>query len=150
MSRIFACDFETTVFEGQDYTEVWAAALIELYTEEPMVYHCIGDMFDYIFSLKANCVLYFHNLKFDGSFILPYLIKRRNFEQAFDKDGKAIPKSKMRSGSLNYVISDMGQWYVIYVKYGTYTIEIRDSLKLMPMALKKLGKDFKTKHQKLD
>lgn len=150
MSRIFACDFETTVFEGQDYTEVWAAAIIELHTEEPMVYHSIGEMFDYIFSLKANCVLYFHNLKFDGSFILPYLIKRRNFEQAFDKDGKAIPKTKMRSGTLNYVISDMGQWYVIYIKYGTYTIEIRDSLKLMPMALKKLGKDFKTKHQKLD
>lgn len=148
--RYFACDFETTVFEGQDYTEVWAAALIELYTEEPIVYHSIGDMFDYFFSLHDNLILYFHNLKFDGSFIIPYLIKQRGFKQAFDDKGKAIKPSKMRSGTFNYSISDLGQWYSITIKYGAYTIEIRDSLKLMPMPLKKLGKDFKTKHQKLD
>ena len=28
------CDFETTVYEGQDHTEVWASASVELFTED--------------------------------------------------------------------------------------------------------------------
>lgn len=30
----FVADFETTVFDNQDFTEVWAAAIVELGTEE--------------------------------------------------------------------------------------------------------------------
>ena len=33
-SRTFMCDFETTVYDNQDYTEVWASACVELYTED--------------------------------------------------------------------------------------------------------------------
>lgn len=31
--KYFACDFETTVYEGQAKTEVWASAMCELHTE---------------------------------------------------------------------------------------------------------------------
>ena len=30
--RYFLVDFETTVYEGQQYTEVWESALVELNT----------------------------------------------------------------------------------------------------------------------
>lgn len=44
----------------------------------------------------------------------------------------------------------MGQWYEIVFKYRGHIFTLRDSLKLLPFSLKKIGKDFKTEHQKLD
>ena len=72
--KYFACDFETTVYEGQDSTEVWAAASVELFTEDVNIFHSIGEQFDYFVSLNENIIAYYHNLKFDGSFWLSYLL----------------------------------------------------------------------------
>lgn len=148
--RYYACDFETTVFEGQTYTEVWSAAVIELWTEQPYIFHSIGEMFDYFLSLNDNLILYFHNEKFDGSFILPYLISNLQYEQAFDVNGAILPPSKMYNNTFNYSISEMGQWYKITIKHNNKIIEIRDSLKLLPFSLKVIGKSFNTPHQKLE
>ena len=160
--RYYAADFETTVFEGQTFTEVWSAAMVEFGSEEVEVYHSIGEWWAAVKKLKGNICLYFHNLKFDGHFIIDYFIRTLNMRQGFDpiwgiKDGekdiisyKKLPGSKMVKDSFNYSISDMGQWYSITVKTGGRYIEIRDSLKLMPFTLKAIGKAFKTKHQKLE
>ena len=32
--KTFACDFETTVYKGQQHTEVWSSACVELNTED--------------------------------------------------------------------------------------------------------------------
>ena len=61
------CDFETTVYKGQVSTEVWASASVELFTEDVMIFHSIGEQFDYFVSLNENICAYYHNLKFDGS-----------------------------------------------------------------------------------
>ena len=45
--RYHMADFETTVFEGQQHTEVWAAATVELYTEDVFIFHSIDELFDY-------------------------------------------------------------------------------------------------------
>lgn len=53
--------------------------------------------------------------------------------------------------SFRFLVSDMGQWYTIIIKnIDGKTIEIRDSLKLLPFSLREIGKGFKTKHQKLE
>ena len=80
--RYFVGDFETTVYAGQTDTEVWAAATVELYTESVTVSHSIGDCLKHLASYKCNAVCYFHNLKFDGSFWIDYLIKQ-GYKQAF-------------------------------------------------------------------
>ena len=73
--RYFCGDFETTVYEGQKDTEVWASAVVELYTEDVRIFHSIGDTMKYFKSLKCNIVCYYHNLKFDGNFwIKTYII----------------------------------------------------------------------------
>ena len=41
--RIFASDFETTTYEGQTFTEVWASACVELNTEDVNLFHSISD-----------------------------------------------------------------------------------------------------------
>lgn len=150
-TRYFACDFETTVYDNQDCTAVWSAASVELYTEDVQIQGSIEDFFKYIFSIKGHIVLYFHNLKFDGSFILPALITKLGYKQAYDENGKWLPRSEMPINSFQYSISNMGQWYTITIKNRNQkTIEIRDSLKLLPFSLRTIGKGFNTKHQKLE
>lgn len=154
--RTFMCDFETTVYDNQEYTEVWASASVELYTEEVNIFHSIQEQFDYFKSLKCNIVAYYHNLKFDGSFWLDFLLITLNFKQAYsplNEDGTQvewIEDKYMLSNTFKYSISEMGQWYNIKIKVGSYFIELRDSLKLLPFSVKRIGKSFKTKHQKLE
>ena len=81
-SRFFICDFETTVYKNQVNTEVWAAACVEMYTEDVHVFHSIGEQFEYFKSLNDNIIAYYHNLKFDGAFWLSYLMVDLGYKQA--------------------------------------------------------------------
>lgn len=153
--RTFVGDFETTVYENQTSTEVWASAVVELGTEEVFIHHSIQETFNFLTSMRCNIRIYYHNLKFDGVFWLDYFLKH-NFIQAFEKfnadgtQGKFLKDFEMPNNSIKYSISDMGQFYTITVKYKGYFIEFRDSLKLLPFKVKEIGKAFKTKHQKLE
>ena len=153
--KIYACDFETTVFKGQTFTEVWSACFCELYKKDVKILHSIQDFFNYFFSLNENIKMYFHNLKFDGSFILSYLLKDLKYEQAYEKmnaDGSLVrwlETKDMKNNSIKYSISEMGQWYYIIIKKNNKIIEIRDSLKLLPFSLESIGKSFDTEHKKL-
>ena len=153
---ILVGDFETTVYSGQESTEVWAAAVVELNTEDVIIFHCIKDLYNYMVSLNNNIICYFHNLKFDGQFWLSFLINDLQMKQALTIDEEVFDntafekKQFMKANTFRYSISDMGQWYSIIIKTGVHYIEIRDSLKLLPFSVKRIGKGFKTKHQKLD
>lgn len=153
--KYFMCDFETTVYDGQEYTEVWASACVDLYTENVKLFHSINEQFSYFFNLKENVIAYFHNLKFDGEFIISYLLTGLEFEQAIERYGENIDdvrflnKDEMKNNTFRYLISDMGQWYSILIKKNNKFIEIRDSLKLLPFSVEKIGSSFKTKHKKL-
>lgn len=155
--RYFASDFETTVYKGQTYTEVWASASVELNTEDVHIFHSIGEQLQYFISLKHNVIAYFHNLKFDGNFWLSYLTVDLGLKQAYEvlKDGdfpivKWKNEKDMDNNTFKYAISDMGQWYTIIIKINNVFIEIRDSLKLLPFSVKRIGESFGTKHKKLE
>lgn len=154
-SRVFVCDFETTVYDGQVTTEVWAAACVEVGTEDVQVFHSIDEQFEFFCGLGCNVTAYYHNLKFDGNFWLSYLMRGLHYEQAYTLQGDDIATARwieprdMKSKTYRYSISDMGQWYSITIKKGRYTIEIRDSLKLLPFSVERIGQSFGTKHKKL-
>lgn len=154
--RYFMGDFETTVYKGQVKTEVWASALVELFSDKVTILHSIAETFDYLVSLNCNVVVYYHNLKFDGAFWLSYLLVDKKFTQAYDKIGdketdvKWKQQFKMFNNTFKYSISDRGTWYSIIVKVKNHFIEIRDSLKLLPFSVKRIGESFGTKHKKLD
>lgn len=154
--RYFMGDFETTVYKGQVNTEVWASALVELFSDKVTILHSIAETFDYLASLNCNVVVYYHNLKFDGAFWLSYLLVDKKFTQAYDKIGdketdvKWKQQFKMFNNTFKYSISDRGTWYSIIVKVKNHFIEIRDSLKLLPFSVKRIGESFGTKHKKLD
>ena len=157
----FVGDFETTVYEGQALTEVWASALVQLESEDVLIFHSIDETFNHLFELakKNNLRIYYHNLKFDGTFILDYLLRVLGWEQAFNieyddagdiKNASQIDTKQMKNKTFKYLISDLGQWYSITVKYKNHIIEFRDSVKLLPFSVAELGKAFDTKHKKLE
>lgn len=151
-------DFETTVYQGQVNTEVWASAVVEFKTEDVHIFHSIGETLDYLISLDSDIIIYYHNLKFDGAFWISYLLADLEWKQAayLPKPNESTDKFEwveqkyMRNKTFTYSISDMGQWYRIVIKVHDRFIEIRDSLKLLPFQVKRIGQSFKTKHQKLE
>lgn len=152
--RIFCADFETTSYDGQTFTEVWCAAIVELGTEDVTIVNSIDKLFKLICSFDFNSIIYFHNIKFDGEFWLHYLLTKTDFKQCFDQPDKTLAVGKfsdrrdMKSGEFRYSISSKGMWYSILIKNGRYFIELRDSLKLLPTSVKRIGQSFNTKHQK--
>ena len=150
------CDFETTVYKGQVNTEVWASASVELFTEDVMIFHSIEEQFDYFAQQKDNICAYYHNLKFDGAFWLSYLLVDKGYAQAYVKlneegtEVEWLDEKDMKNNTFKYIIADKGQWYSIIIRTNNKFIEIRDSLKLLPFSVKRIGQSFKTKHQKLE
>ena len=152
----YVCDFETTVYDGQEFTEVWASAVVQMYTEDVKIFHSIGETLDFFYEQECNIIGYYHNLKFDGAFWLSYLLDVLNYKLAISRTGSneydvEWKKDKdMENNSFKCSISDKGQWYTITIKHNDHIISFRDSLKLLPFSVKRIGKAFKTKHQKLD
>lgn len=161
-----ACDFETVVTgeKDQSETEVWCCGIVDLDDPDELdsvyVGHSIQDFFDKMYSYKANKVVaYFHNLKFDGNFIIDYILDngyKLSCVEICDDEGEVIEtiitkkQTDIKNNEFTVLISAKGQWYTIKIKHNSKIYEIRDSLKLLPFSLKKLGKDFKTKHQKTE
>lgn len=158
--KFFVADFETTVYEGQDKTEVWAAALVDLSDpDEPesvQVFNNINTFFATLLMYMKifDLVVYFHNLKFDGTFILNYLYKS-NYWKPYTyliPEGQHFESNIFRMPNRRFVysISDKGQWYTVRIKDRGHYCEFRDSLKLLPFSVKQIGKGFNTKHRKLE
>lgn len=148
--RYFMGDFETTVYDGQKSTEVWASAVVELFTEDVRIHHSISETFEYLETFKEDITIYYHNLKFDGSFWLSFLMLDCDIKQAIDENKNWIDDKKMKQNSFKYMISNMGQWYSITIRTKNHIIRILDSLKLLPFSVKRIGKSFKTRHKKLE
>lgn len=151
--KIYACDLETYVSENpneQEKTWVWSSAGAEIDGTDLFLHHTLKETFEYFEEMQEQIKVFYHNLKFDGAFWLDFLLRDLKYTQAI-KDNAWLPNKEMVNNSFKYLISDMGQWYslTIKTKYG-YTIELIDSLKIIPFTLKQAGEAFQTKHQKLD
>lgn len=150
------CDFETTVYKGQVHTEVWASASVELFTDDVNIFHSIGEQLDYFIEQDCNIIAYYHNLKFDGAFWMSYFLIDKGYKQAYTKTGEQpnevewVETKDMLNNTFKYSVSDKGMWYTITLKVKGHTIEIRDSLKLLPFSVKRIGESFGTKHKKLE
>lgn len=153
IDHIMVGDFETTVYEGQDHTEVWASALVELGSEDVEIYHSLDETVDRLVNARENFRIYYHNLKFDGSFWVDWLLKHGYTIATQTIKGQVtwIEPKDMLQKTFTVSIAGLGQWYKLLIKTRyRKTIELRDSLKLLPFAVRTIGKGFRTKHQKLD
>ena len=46
--KVYVADFETTVYDGQERTDVWAAAIAELNTDNVELFGNIYDFWQYL------------------------------------------------------------------------------------------------------
>lgn len=148
-------DFETSIYEGQTETEVWAAAVTAVGNTDPdkvVILNSIDSFMEWIFSCRRDLRVYFHNLKFDGTFILDWLLRHKEWVEFSTNDKMHLRRDcesyEIPNSRYTYVISDMGVWYSIKIKHHGCLVEFRDSYKLIPFSVKKIGKDFKTRWQK--
>ena len=144
--RKFTADFETTT--NEDKTHVWAFGISEIGKPDNFIYGTkISDFILWCYKQKDNPQIYFHNLKFDGEFIINYLLKNgyTYFKDREDKTNK----------SFTCLISSDGLFYSleIYFKVGKYhdqKVSIYDSLKILNMSVDKVAKSFKLPISKLE
>lgn len=82
--------------------------------------------------------IWFHNLKFDGSFIVNFLFQH---EYTYTNNRKALKPNMFTT-----LISDMGQWYSINICFGnsknTGNVIIQDSAKVLPFSVAEVALSF--------
>ena len=140
----FTADFETSTWLP-DESFVWAWALCEIgNTDNLRIGNSIDSFFEVI-KKEANPVILFHNLKFDGEFILFYLLKN-GYEY--------VEKKERRNKTFSTLISDMGLFYQIevYFEVGKKTKKVTfiDSLKIINQSVESIAKTFNLEEQKLE
>lgn len=135
----FTADFETNNSETE--CRVWSWGLNSI--EYPDIYQDGTDIQSFIqtikeYSLEEKTTVWFHNLKFDGSFILNFLLSHGYYHC---KDNKTLGINGFTT-----LISDMGAWYSIKIRFGSPdgdgTCVINDSLKVLPFSVAQVAKSF--------
>ena len=144
----YMCDFETSTEMWLDIDEearVWASCICTI-EEEPKVLFIDNSIDDFMKNLESlgNCEAFFHNLKYDGEYIVSYLLSHG---YNYDPKGKSVH-------SFSVIISDVGQWYQIKITYKRFNkrvvrCTIYDSLKKLPLKVERLAKTFNLPISKL-
>lgn len=128
----FVADFETTTVETD--CRVWGFGMCEVgNTTNCVIGRSIDDFMNGIKYDDSVGVVYFHNLKFDGEFILSWLFQNG---YRFSENKTIYP------GEFTTLISDMGVFYSIKINMDKHMITIFDSLKIIPLPVSKIPKAF--------
>lgn len=136
---LYTADFETTV--DVDDCRVWAWALCEIgNTDNIVIGSDIGSFMEYCENLKGNNKIMWHNIKFDGEFIISWLLNN-GFKWV---DHAAVGDEKV----FTTLISDKGLFYSLKITWSYkrknrhHFTEMQDSFKVIPFAVEQVAKDF--------
>ena len=134
VKKYYTADFETTT--DKDDLRVWAWGICDIDNVNNFQYgNTIETFIDWCYK-NSGCNLYFHNLRFDGEFILSYLLLN-GYKYSKEKEDKTF----------NTVISGTGQFYKIEIVFKRYnsrivSVNIYDSLKKLPFSVEEIAKSF--------
>lgn len=134
----YVADFETTSYNtyiNTKDTKVWLTALCN---QDGAIIANPTTIESFMSLLKKECkggTIYFHNLKFDGSFILNYLI---------NNNYKYVNKiSSEDSKTYSCLIDNNGAFFEISIAFTkNIHVKILDSLKLIPLKVSEIAKAF--------
>lgn len=142
---LFTADFETTT----DPTDcrVWAYGICEIGNPDNFQYGNSIDGFMEWAKKEKKVTTYFHNLKFDGEFILCWL-----FEHGFKF---IVNRRDLTDNTFTTLISDKGQFYSMEICFKRRGKEresliIYDSLKILPFSVAAIAKGFNLPIGKLE
>ena len=143
LSACYTADFETTTDEND--CRVWAYSICSIEDVSKFWYgNNIDDFFEWC-RKNDNPSVWFHNLKFDGTYIINWL-----FENGF----KWVEKEDIGDKTFTTLITDMGQFYQITVYFKHSKKKCRkvtffDSLKILNFSVEKIAEDFDLPIRKL-
>lgn len=127
-SLAWSADFETTT--DKDDCRVWAYALSNIGNPDDFRYgNSIEEFLDFCANEKENYTMYFFNLKFDGAFLLSYLLK---------SGYTRIDEPKQRKDkTFTTLITDKGLFYAMEIYFevkGHHVnkVKIIDAMKIFP------------------
>ena len=142
--KSYVADFETTTKEEDAH--VWGFAICEVGNKEDVIFGTsIDEFMSWCETKQKNSIVYFHNLKFDGQFLIYWLLKN-GFKHTTNSEDRA-------SRTFNTLISDKGFYYSIEVIFElkgkkVKKVTFRDSLKLIPLSVREIAKTFNLPIQK--
>lgn len=139
--KLYVADFETTTeafYKEYGYTRVWASCVVDINTYKRV--HLGTDIDDFFNWCKTQdkAQIFFHNLKFDGEFVLWWLL---------DKGFEYTP-NVTKHGEYYTIIDKMGAWYMVQFNIEGATIELYDSYKKLPFKVSEIAKMLKLDEQK--
>lgn len=144
----YTADFETTTDAADCRVWAWGLFKIGSYGD----FECGNNITEFMarceqLARDGRVDIYFHNLKFDAQFILYWLFT----------NGFSHVRSKKERAEFTFMtlISDMGQFYAVDVyfkKHGRAWVYCRflDSMKILPLPVRKLPEAFGLTLQKLE
>lgn len=146
-SLCWSADFETTTDKND--CRVWAYALSNV--ENPKTFHygnSIEGFIEFCKEAKQNYTVYFFNLKFDGAFILSYLLENgyRRVDSSKDK----------ADDTFTTLITDRGVFYAIEIYFHVTAhrvkkVKIIDAMKIFPnFSVERLAEAFGLPISKLE
>ena len=134
----YVCDFETTsgdtwLAKDNGVARVWAYCCCTI-EKEPKITKLGNSMDDFMaWLLKGQKQAYFHNLAYDGEYIISWL---------YNNGYKYVEDSRdMKPKEFSALISDMGLFYNIDIKLAPKKhVKLYDSLKIIPLSVKEIAK----------
>lgn len=141
----YTADFETATWL-KDETYVWAWAICEIGNDKNVIIDNNIESFMKFCEESNNSIFYFHNLKFDGEFIIYYLLTH-GFKHVEKRED-------IENNTFTTLISDMGQFYQIVVYFEKKNKKVKkctfiDSLKIIPFSVDVIAKSFGLEISKL-
>ena len=134
MRRSYTADFETTTDVND--CRVWAAVTCEIGDPDNIERGTSVDWFVGWCREHAQCNVYFHNLAFDGAFIMDWLERSGTWEWVPDR-------RSVHDMSYTTVISDANQVYCIDLYFTrVFHVRIMDSLKIVPLSIAQMAKAY--------
>ena len=134
----YTADFETTTDPETAHVWSWESCVVG----DPDNF-CRGiDIESFIeYCSLDDRIIYFHNLKFDSSYILSYLLTH-----GYSWSNKRI----LKKHEFSTLISNMGQFYSVTVCFGDTTTTFYDSLKLIRLSVEQIAKAYGLTYRKLE
>lgn len=130
----YTADFETTT--DKDDLRVWAWGVCNINDFSDFQYDNNIESFIEWLKQHNNCNIYFHNLRFDGEFLISWLLKN-----GYKYNDELVSKT------FNCVIAGTGQFYkmsICFYKRNRFrkVVHIYDSLKKLPFSVSKIANAF--------
>lgn len=133
--------------DGNHYAWVWCAGYQRLFTERSDALKVFGTIKDFVNALLQNETkkVYFHNIKFDGQFLISYFLYL----------GYTYNEDLNQDKQMTYIIDQTGTFYMLTVTFLNAKGKVRrcrfiDSMKIYPYSLSVLAKQMKMPETKGD